>query len=420
MDGWFQGRVPWGMRSVGVLVLCIACGDGGGSQRLPDATLDTPSMPQTCDVPSPLCGTSEACGNGQIDDCWVFANQSPHDCSFQPSREVCDSTLDVPSCTSLGFYGGTTTCPTCKSVDTSDCEACPPGSTTCITEPPISVEGGAVSGTQVALVSDSGVWGSLTIYEGLTFEHTTTLWPVKDITAVPGGWQAIVNNDLYLVDGNGSASPLGGPFIPGYKLVYGAGNRVLRMWREPVPTPTGTFWQVRYSIAETSGVIVHSGIDLPEISDSQDSLASSSTSFFLGADGELARITPDGTHTVEAGFPSGSQVSVLWSGTTGWYVTFTLSGTSAQRFDGNGIKVGTPIALTDARRVTADGDDLLVLRQLSGRFVIDRVGSNGTVVATSAELGGGEDTGIYFTRIGTQSFVAWSRQGHLQLSLIDF
>jgi hypothetical protein len=356
------------------------------------------------------------CGNGQIDDCW--AGGPPHGCNYYWWHEICDGAVNVPACTALGFYGGTATCPQCRGVDTADCEACPPGSTTCITEPAFALEAGAVSGTQVALAADGG----LRIYDGLTFAHATTFASMESITAVPGGWLVRGDDALHFVDANGVASVLPPTSLSG-KLVYGAGNRVLGTWVISVSAPNGEVTQrVRYSIAESNGVVVYSALDLFDIGNHDKvTVASSTTSFFLGADGKLARIAPDATFTVETGFPTGSQVSVLWSGTTGWYVAFTVSGTSAQRFDGNGSKVGLPIALAeDAQQVTPDGDDILVLRTSAGRLVVDRVDTTGAVMATSSELGAGVGAGAFFTRIGNQTFVAWSRSGHLQLSLIDF
>ena len=91
---------------------CSACDD---SESPPDARVcpERPSSETWC---------YHTCGNGKLDLCWKTMNSSCGGAVYY-TMETCDP---APSCSSLGFCGGTATCNSdCVGINTSGCTPCP-------------------------------------------------------------------------------------------------------------------------------------------------------------------------------------------------------------------------------------------------------------------------------------------------------
>src|SRR5205085_10102374 len=149
------------------------------------------------------------------------------------------------------------------------------------------------------------------------------------------------------------------------------------------------------------------------------------TSFSIGANGQLARVAPNGGFTTSSGFPtdvreSSEYVQLSWNGTTGWYVVSyaqAVGPATAQRFDAAGAPDGIPIGLDIAALLgtcLVDGNDLLAVVQIApNRIGMMRVAPTGAIGA-AVPLG----AGIGSTRVdrgGTEVIVAWSRSEAIQV-----
>jgi len=282
----------------------------------------------------------------------------PGHCSFVSTNlpEQCDG-ADLQSCSELGYYGGTTTCDDCV-LNVSGCQVCP-SNLSCTTVPAfVFTNDVAVSGSYIAF----GGSASVEIFSSLTPTTNTSIADVIGIVAVPSGWLVASSNppSLSTLDPSGvhgSPHPLVLASAPA--MAY-AGARVVVAWNQLL----GSEWHVYFAIADASANIVVVETDLFATDGSPVAATTDGTSFFVAANGRLARIAQDGTHTVSTGFPGPSQLSDLdlsWSGTTGWYVSHDPSTLEqiVQRFDANGTPVGATRTLHPGLDFLGDGDDLL-------------------------------------------------------------
>lgn len=385
--------------------------DGGGA----DAALPPgPPCPCAAHPVDGACGST--CGNNQIDHCWV---QSPMGCHCVTwFDEPCDGTAGLKGCAAYGYYGGQSSCRVCTSEDTSACDPCAPGDASChafATTAPLAFEGMSVSGSAVALVTV----GDVEIFDGTAeVAHVVTMAP-SNAVAVPGGW-LVASGDQHTIAPLDPTGQVGAPSaLPvaanPLTLSYGPNNRVAVAWT----ATSGSDHVIHVAILDATGttVVPDTEVFLAETAD-PPSVATDGSSFFIGANGTLARIAPDGTHTVTTGFPDQANdiaPTVTWSGSTGWYVNYVGSGFVAQRFDATGSLVGAAIGVPTAREYVADGADLLALEVAAQHVSVVRVDSAGNA-SPANEVGGGEITSAHVVRFGADLLVGWTRPGYLQVA----
>ncbi|HTL33175.1 MAG TPA: hypothetical protein VL326_08625 [Kofleriaceae bacterium] len=413
---------------IALAIIALAGCDGNANGTVPsdapaDAGYGSGSGP--CTPPEPLCTSTPFCNhNNAIESCYV--QPMPGHCYYQPGgQERCDGTA-VPSCTSLGYLGGTTTCTDCE-IDTTGCTVCDASTLGCVGVPGFVLDHGlAVSGSYVAFGSDA----SVAITNGLTLVATPAVADVRALVGVPGGWLVATDSPpalstLDTTGVRGALQPLpSGATAP--VLAYGAGGRVLVAWTEAV----GTGWHVKAAIADASGAIVVPTFDVLVTDGSGIEATCDGTSFFLGGYGQLAHIASDGQLTVAAGFPrTGPHVDLSWRNTTGWYVSWDVGNAyfRSQRFDSSGALVGGMRDIAGAfgeRDFIGDGDDLLTAERGS-----QHLGDPQTVYALRhplvglSVLEGTAGAGPVLTTVrgaflGNQLLVAWQVPGAMQLALL--
>jgi hypothetical protein len=333
-----------------------------------------------------------------------------------PAVETCEIGIG-PSCEELGYYGGTVGCaPTCLASDPVPCDACGPDTLACTKTnfPSLSTPNVVVSGSHVGVAS-RGVH----IFDGVDFVVTPHLY-TQVLAPVPAGWVAFVQVSLALVtvdlDGTlGTPHPV---LIDGkFPSMSSTGDHVLLAW-----TPDGST-QTRFAIADASGNQVVPATDLFGDGEQFPAATTDGTSFFVAGGGHLARVSPDGTHTVIDGYPvddTNHATWLTWSGTTGWYVVRGAGDALvAQRFDSNGAIVGGAIPIDVGETVTdveADGEDLVICWTSSDGKLhaarVDALGAVGTPVEVGVTAGIGEVRDIpQLTHLGVQILVAWIRHG---------
>lgn len=401
------------MRIAFAALLVVACGGGGGGggdDGMPDASVsvDAPG-PMTCEWPGPSCGSTDVaalCGNDQIDDC--YWQTMPGHCNFLPGQpEPCDGTAR-PSCTDLGFPSGQTSCDDCRLV--VECDACTPSGGTCVSRPGFDISGGiAISGSLLAISGHvAGTGDTIALYDGPTFVEDVPLDGI--ITGVGQGWLVVRWQPVRLTplaaDGTlGADVPLPSE-VQTAVMAYGAGGRVLLAWNRQVDTQ----YETRVALTDTSGNIVVDPFTVFTGPAWQAAVTTDGTNFFVGGNGQLARVAPDGTFSVTTGFPSQRVPDLSWHGTAGSYLATDDVGNQVrvQRFDANGATVG-PQRNISGRVLdsVANGDELVVLTRANNALELVRLTPQGTTSAGPAIGVTDGSLPALVERFGTQLVVAW-------------
>jgi len=409
------------MRWALVAIVGVAFAACGGPPNRPDLEIDAgrymcPSGPPQV----PVC--ADTCGNGRIDRC-AKADLNGEGCPvWREVPEACDGA--GPSCASLGFYAGTAACTTCV-IDDGSCDPCDPGDLSCAALDPVGIVQIAVSGPRIAI-------GAIALFDGVTPIARLDIAYLHAIVGTPDGWlvNASLPPTLATLDATGALGqphPIA-PAALGPAMAFGAGQRAVLAWKQLVDG----HYRVFAELADLSATVVIPPFELFDSDGTQLSAATDGTSFFVtGGGGMLARIAPDGAHTVAGGFPvvfdsspRPNDVRVTWSGNTGWFVARTNAAYehTAQRFDSSGAPQGTPLPIDlgfQVADVLADGDDLLVLTA-TGHVVptlqVVRIAPTGSIGAPHT-VGVGSPSGA-LARLGDQIIVGWTRPKHAYLATI--
>ena len=378
-----------------VLVALVAC-EGGSSPQ--DSGFRCPCAEPPANVPP--CGGS-TCGNGVVESCYTTSPMGCH-CVM-----IVQETCETSTCEGLGYYGGPTACSSnCLAVNTALCDACATDNFICKTfESTSAPQQLATSGSHVAMVDTDG---RLELFDGGFSVVTAAATMVRDVVGVPTGFLAVTSTAWFHLDtanqaGVSHALPTGAadPVV-----AFGAGGNALIAWTQ------GTMTQ--FTIVTPAGAEVVPSTDL--FAATTPRAASDGTSFFVGAAGSLARIAPDGTRTIAAGFPTvtGERVYVL----AGWYVSVVGNSLTAQRFDASGALTGNAITANIGAPIldiVADGGDLVVLRHAS-HIELVRVDATGAVGA-AREVGVGSSVGE-LEHMGPNFVVIWGRPSRVELALV--
>jgi hypothetical protein len=415
--------VPVGarVRCLLALVLLASCFEHGSHP--PDADDHF-----VCNPPGQICTSRpEPCGNNRIDDCWSPIMPGQH-CTFTPSEEVCDGTALPLTCEQLGFSGGTIACSlTCATFDTSGCTACAPN-TQCTQLAFNFVNDLAVSGTFVGVESANGV----ALFNGLTPIAQVTITNAKALVGTSQGFIVATSAPptLSTLDTTGARGALHAlPAQATAPVMAFAGGRVIIVW----PQFANAAWHVFGAITDDSANILVPAFDLFTTAGSGVSVAavSDGTSFFVAADGLLARVALDGTTSVTTGFPvqSGTEgvTDLAWDGTTGWYIHYDRAMPEThliQRFDAAGARVGAVESVAGAAQLdyTSTGAELRVLRWAPvsstprGIFITRPTASGDVferIVGASPQFGHAQ-----VARLGTQTVVAWQTTEKLNLAIV--
>ncbi|HMG22065.1 MAG TPA: hypothetical protein VK607_12130 [Kofleriaceae bacterium] len=245
---------------------------------------------------------------------------------------------------------------------------------------------------------------------------------MRGVVGIPGGWlvATAMPPSLTPLDATGTlGTPL--PIAPEAEhptLAYGAGQRVLLAWNQGSEPDVE---HVYIEIADTSGTIVVPPFELfSSSSHVQPSATSDGTSFFVAAEGALARIAPDGTHSFIAGFPPPESAYSPPPSSPGAAPPAGTCGRAAPSFDASGAPIGARLTLrTDrpASGFTADGNDVVALQSgLDGGFEIVRIDPDGHPGA-ARPIGAGAAFGA-LVRVGGDFIVAWVLRAHLQLARV--
>jgi hypothetical protein len=335
----------------------------------------------------------------------------PGHCGFVPVPEICDTTT-TRTCIDEGFFGGTLACTGCF-LDTTNCDVCPPNSRCAAFAPFDNDRGIAASGARVAVAGFTGI----VIFEGLTEITRTPIDQLHAITGIPGGWLVVSGDPATLtsvsLDGvAGTPHPIFAE-AQGAKIVH-ANGRVFFGFRAPVGDPPSADLHMLAVITDVDGSVLVPQIDLTVIFGQDHAVTTDGTRFFVAGDNALARVAANGTHTLVTTQVLGEPMKLAWGGTVGWLV----GGAGAQRFAATGALVGPNLpSVGGLKDYLADGDDLLQLLT-SQSVAIQRVDAAGTLVK-STEVGGGSPFLANMVRVGSDVFVAWSLQNHLQVALVN-
>jgi hypothetical protein len=398
-----------------LLIVLAAC-DPGPNGTLQDAGPGSGGGTCTQTPPTPSCGSSDICGNNRIDNCWY--QPMPGHCYWQPWAEMCDGTA-TKSCQELGYFGGNTVCSlSCNSIDFSGCNACAPSDLACGTFAPIyGVQDLAVSGTHVAL----GAGNVVAIFDGITPIARVTVPDFRALAPTSSGW--LVASEPLTLTPLDFAGNLGTPqstFFRYPKLVTGPGGRILSAWKYQINAAAP--WHVQFSIVDSAGITLVPTTDLFTLAaDHPFDVATDGTSFFVGAEGQLARITSDGSATIVTGYPVAAMgvidsLSLTWQGTTGWYV----NAYDAQRFDASATPVGTQVILGNNNGMldmVGTGTDLLGIRNNNLVLQLVRVDTAGDATALSS-VGTYLSSSVRMAWRATDLVVAWGNGDHLLVALV--
>lgn len=393
------------MRCVVVVVLLTGCYFGVNEhQPPPPADAGSASSPNpTCEVPTDLCSYPHPCDHNNQRDDSCYVQLLPGHCTYVPGYmpEQCDG-ADVKSCTELGYYGGTTACNDCI-LDVSGCEICPINVSCTTVSGFVFTNDVAVGGAYIAF----GGSASVEIFSSLTPIANSPIADVVGVAAVPGGWLVASSNppSLSTLDVAGVRGPPRALVLASAPTMASAGGRVVIAWNQLI----GTEWHVYFAIADASANIVVPETDLFATDGSTVAATTDGTSFFVGANGRLARIAQDGTRTITSGFPYPPQmwdgyVDLSWSGTSGWYVSRdpTTLDYVVQRFDSSGAMVGAPRVLHAGVDFLGDGDDLLGIGKDLILYRYTPTGETSQAVAYSPL------THVALAHFGSDTLVAWN------------